>query len=331
MNLTDTFGRIHDYIRISLVDRCNLNCIYCNPVNHSLQSFKSSSILSYEELIKLITILVRDLEVKKIRFTGGEPLIRRDVMKFFQMLSDVKKVHPFEIGITTNGTQLEDKIESLYLYGTNSLNISLDSLDKEKFQYITGKDLLQPTLHSINKAMQFNFDKVKLNAVIIKDVNDDELIDFIDHFLDTNLNIRFIEYMPFSGNGWDESKFFSWEEMKSSIEAKYKLNEIESSGKVAKEFFVEGTNLKVGFISSVSNHFCDSCNRLRISSSGKIKSCLFSQPEEINLKEMLSNTTYNDSEIAQALAASLQNKWFKHPDADELMNLQNNNMMTIGG
>lgn len=330
MNLTDTYGRIHDYIRISLVDKCNLNCIYCNPGKQTITS-KSKFILSYEELIRLITILVRDLNVKKIRFTGGEPLIRKDVLTFFKMLYEVKQLYPFEIGITTNGTQLEDKIETLHSFGLNSLNISLDSLNREKFNYITGKDLLEPTLRSISKAMQFNFDKVKLNAVIIKDVNDDELINFINHFHNTNLSIRFIEYMPFSGNGWDDSKFLSREKMKENIEAEYKLIEIDSIGKVAKEYLVEGLNLKIGFISSISNHFCDSCNRLRISASGKIKSCLFSQTEEINLKAMLSDSAYCDYEIAQALAASLKNKWLKHPDADELINLKNNNMMAIGG
>jgi molybdenum cofactor biosynthesis protein A len=331
MNLTDSFGRIHDYIRISLVDRCNLNCIYCNPVNQSIQSLKSESILSYEELIRLINILVRDLEVKKIRFTGGEPLIRKDVLNFFRMLSEIKKSYPFKIGVTTNGTQLEDKIELLHSYGVNSLNISLDSLDKDKFHFITGKDLLEPTLRSISKSLQFSFDNVKLNAVIIKDVNDDEPVNFINHFHNKNLSIRFIEYMPFSGNGWDDSKFLSWEKMKNNIETEYKLIEIESTGKVAKEYFVEGSKLKIGFISSISNHFCDSCNRLRISASGKIKSCLFSQAEEINLKAMLSDSDYSDAGIALALASSLKNKWLKHPDADELTNLQNNNMMAIGG
>lgn len=144
---------------------------------------------------------MRNCEVKKIRFIGGEPLIKKDVLKFFQMLSDVKKVFPFEIGITTNGTLLEGKILSLHSFGVDRINISLDSLNRNKFIAITGKDLLDTTLRSINKALQYNFDKVKINAVIIKNINDNELIDFIEQFKNTNLNIRFIEYMPFGNNG----------------------------------------------------------------------------------------------------------------------------------
>ena len=173
MKLTDSYGRIHDYIRISLIDKCNLNCIYCNPQNQLVNSSKRDAILSYEELIRLITILVRDLEVRKIRFTGGEPLIRKNILTFFQMLSHVREEYPFEIGITTNGTQLEDKIKSLHSSGVNKMNISLDTLQRNKFIAITGKDLLETTLRSIEKAAQVNFQSVKINAVIIKNINDD--------------------------------------------------------------------------------------------------------------------------------------------------------------
>lgn len=243
MILKDSFGKKHDYIGISLIDKCNLNCIYCNPKNQLYNLLKNNHILSYEELIRLITILVRDWGVKKVRFTRGEPLIRRDILKFFQMLSDIKKEIPFEVGITTNGTLLEDKISSLQLCGVNRLNISLDTLQRNKYIAITGKNLLDATLRSIYKALQCNFDKVKIKAVIIKNINEDELIDFIDHFRDTNLNIRFIEYMPFSGNGWVDSKFISWRKMVSIIETKYDLREIESEGNVAKDFSVSGDHL----------------------------------------------------------------------------------------
>lgn len=331
MKLKDNFGRVHNYIRISLIDKCNLNCIYCNPGNQIVNSLKSKSILSYEELIRLITILVRDLEVKKIRFTGGEPLIRKGILTFFRMLSSVKKEYPFEIGITTNGTFLEDKIESLYSFGVNRLNISLDSLKRNNFIAITAKDLLDTTLRSIHKALQYDFDKVKVNAVIIKNTNDDELVNFIDHFRNSKLNIRFIEYMPFAGNGWDDSKFISWEEMKTKIESNYKLIKTISDGNIAKDFIVDGTQLKLSFISSISNHFCDSCNRLRITAAGEIKNCLFSQSQEINLKDMLCSADHSDKEISEAISDSLQNKWLQHPTAEDLVNLQHNNMMSIGG
>ncbi len=331
MQLVDSFGRIHDYIRISLIDKCNLNCIYCNPYNHLSTISKQNTVLKYEELIRLIKIFVRDLEVKKIRFTGGEPLIRKDILTFFQMLSEIKKCYPFEVGITTNGTQLEDKIDSLNLFGVNRINISLDTLKQNKFIAITGKDLLHSTLQSIKKAELLNFDGLKINSVIIKNTNDDELFDFIKFFIETNINIRFIEYMPFSGNEWDDSKFISCGEIRSMIESKYRLREIESANKISKDFLLEGSELKVSFISSISNHFCDSCNRLRITASGKIKNCLFSHSKEINLKQMLQNYSMADSEIADAILTSLQDKWPQHPVAEQLMNMHDNNMLSIGG
>ncbi|MEW6004846.1 MAG: GTP 3',8-cyclase MoaA [Stygiobacter sp.] len=331
MKLIDNFNRIHDYVRISLIDKCNLNCIYCNPSN-TLAKFESNkSILSYEELFRLIKILVRDLEVKKIRFTGGEPLIRKDVMKFFKMIYPLKNKYDFEIGITTNGTNLLDKLESLHSSGVDRLNISLDTLSKSKFIAITGKDFFDETISAINKAVQLGFKSVKINMVVIKNVNDDELINLLDYFKSYPVTLRFIEYMPFTGNQWDNSKFLGWNEIKSEIERKYLLTEMQSDGKISKDYFIGNTKLKVGFISSISDHFCDSCNRLRITASGQIKNCLFSNPSNVSLKTLLADETISDEIIVGFIQNSLQTKWQKHPNADELAALNQNNMMSIGG
>lgn len=331
MKLIDNFNRIHDYVRISLIDKCNLNCIYCNPSN-TLANFESNkSILSYEELFRLINILVRDLEVKKIRFTGGEPLIRKDVIKFFEMISSLKKQYDLEIGITTNGTHLLDKLESLKKFGVERLNISLDTLNKTKFIAITGKDYFHDTITAIQKAILLDFKSVKVNAVIIKNINDDELNNFIEYFKSYPITLRFIEYMPFTGNQWDDSKFLSWGEMKLQIEKNFSLKEIENDGKVSKDFFVNEAKLKIGFISSISDHFCDSCNRLRITASGQIKNCLFSNPSGISLKSLLSDESISDEKIVEFIQNSLQSKWMKHPSADKLAALNQNNMMSIGG
>lgn len=331
MKLIDNLNRIHDYVRISLIDKCNLNCIYCNPSNTIAQFHSNKSILSYEELLRLITIFVRDLEVKKIRFTGGEPLIRKDVMEFFQMISAVKEQYDFEIGITTNGTHLFDKLERLHHYGVDKLNISLDTLKPAKFIAVTGSDCFNETLSSINKAVTLGFKSVKVNSVIMKNINEDELACFVEYFELYPITLRFIEYMPFSGNHWNGSKFVSWEEMKTIIETKYSLREIPCDGKVSKDYFVEGAQLKIGFISSISDHFCESCNRLRVTATGQIKNCLFSTPTEKNLKSLLADTTMSDDRIAEFVASSLQTKWLKHPSVDELSTLNENNMMSIGG
>lgn len=331
MNLIDNFGRTYDYVRISLVDKCNLNCIYCNP-NNSLTRFDSKkAILSYEELCRLINILVKSLGVKKIRFTGGEPFIRKDVMKFFKMISVLKLENPFEIGITTNGTKLFENLDALYQLGIDRLNISLDTLSQIKFIAITGSDYFNITLSSIHKAVETGSFSVKINAVIIKNINDDELNDFVEYFKQFPITIRFIEYMPFSGNLWDDQKFISWEEMKSIIEKKYTLVEIRHDRRVSKDYFVEGAKLKVGFISSISNDFCANCNRLRITASGKIKNCLFSSASENNLKNILGDSSVSDKQIIREIKKSLQNKWYKHPSVDELSKLNQNNMMSIGG
>ncbi|MGB9856317.1 MAG: GTP 3',8-cyclase MoaA [Caldisericum exile] len=331
MKLTDNFDRIHDYVRISLIDKCNLNCIYCNPSNTLAKFETNKSILSYEELYRLIHILIRDLEVKKIRFTGGEPLIRKDVIKFFEMISSLKKQYGFEIGITTNGTHLLEKLEALKKFGVDRLNISLDTLSRTKFIAITGKDFFDETITAIQKAISLDFKSVKVNAVIIKNINDDELIDFVEFFKSYSITLRFIEYMPFTGNQWDDSKFLSWREMKYRVEQKYSLTEIESDGKVSKDFFVDHAKLKIGFISSISDHFCDSCNRLRITATGQIKNCLFSNPSEVSLKSLLADRAISDKTIVEFIQNSLQSKWMKHPSADELAALNQNNMMSIGG
>ncbi len=331
MKLKDNFNRIHDYVRISLIDKCNLNCIYCNPPSTYAKFVTHKSILSYEELYRLINVLVRDLEIKKIRFTGGEPLIRKDAVKFFEMIFPLKKKYNFEIGITTNGTHLLDKIESLHKFGVERLNISLDTLNKTKFIAITGKDCFDNTLESIRKSISLDFKSVKVNVVVIKNINDDELNNFIEYFKSFPISLRFIEYMPFMGNEWNNSKFLSWRDMKSQIEQKFSLTETESKGKVSKDYFVDGTELKVGFISSISDHFCDSCNRLRITATGQIKNCLFSNPSEFSLKSLLADDSISDEVIVEHIQNSLQSKWLKHPTANELSQLNQNNMMSIGG
>lgn len=331
MKLKDSFNRIHDYVRISLIDKCNLNCIYCNPQNTMNMFYSNKSILSFEEIFRLILILVRDFEVKKIRFTGGEPLIRKDITDFFKLIFSLKNQYDFEIGITTNGTNLLDKLEHLFNYGIDSLNISLDTLDRKKFISITGKDYFDETLKAIQKAVTMGFNSVKINVVVIKGINDDELISFIEYFKSYNISLRFIEYMPFSGNRWEEEKFISWWEIKSNIKEKFNLIEIKNRSKISKDYLVDGTNLKVGFISSISDHFCDSCNRLRITASGQIKNCLFAVPDDKSLKSLLTDENISDEVIAKFILNSLNSKWYKHPDSNELLLLNKNNMMSIGG
>ena len=331
--LIDKFGRIHDYIRISLTDKCNLNCIYCNPVTHNYRKLGKNDILTYDELIRLIKIFLFDFKVKKIRFTGGEPLVRKNIIAFFEKLCDIKLKSNFELCLTTNGTLLEDKIFLLKELGLNKLNISIDSLNAEKFKQITGKDIIESVIHSIDIAEECKFDELKINVVLIKGLNDGELLDFVDFVRDREITLRFIEYMPFSCNGWDENMFISCEEMKSAIEKKYKLDKINDSKlRVASNYSMNGYRGMIGFISSISNLFCGSCNRLRIKSNGTMKSCLFSkETEEIDLKRYIRNPNYSDSDIAQIIFTRLQLKEKEHMNVNEIIKLNKNKMIDVGG
>jgi molybdenum cofactor biosynthesis protein A len=331
--LIDSFNRVHDYLRISLTDKCNLNCIYCNPSDYKINKLQRNQILSFDELLRLINIFAGKLGIKKIRFTGGEPLVRKDVLSFFQSVFSLKQKYGFETGITTNGTLLEDKLESLKKYSIDKLNISIDSLNPGKYKFITGKDNLIEVLRSIKKANELIFNPLKLNVVVIKNINDDEILDFVDFIIDSDMNVRFIEYMPFGNNRWNKNEFISFDEIKNIIEDKYQLNEILSiKNLVAKDFSINGHSGTVSFISSISNHFCETCNRLRIDAQGKMKLCLFSSGEnELNFKELLNDSNYNDDKISELIQKALLPKPQVHPDISELIKLEENNMLNIGG
>lgn len=331
MKLIDNFGRIHNYVRISLIDKCNLNCIYCSPVMESNHYYHNHDLLTADEIMRLLKIFVRKLEVEKIRFTGGEPFIRKDIHHILKSVSELKKEFPITLGITTNGTELKSNLHSLLTYGIDHLNISLDTLQQQRYIAITGKNLFEATLQSIQQAVDLNFKKVKVNAVVIKDINDDELIDFVEYFKNRDVELRFIEFMPFGNNTWQKDGFVSAEEMKNKIESAFAISRINNDNKNAEIYSVDGHQLKVGFISSISKHFCDSCNRLRITADGKIKLCLFSLEQEKGLKHYLSDKTVSDDDIANIIAQTLQYKQGKHSEIEELVALHDNNMLSIGG
>ena len=331
--LKDSFNRIHDYLRISLTDKCNLNCIYCNPLEHQSKKLNKNKILTFDELLRLINIFSGGLGINKIRFTGGEPLVRRNILGFFKSVHLLKIKYGFELGLTTNGTLLEGNLQELKGYGIDKLNISLDSLKPERFQYITGKDNLDSVIRSINKATDLGFNPLKINVVVMKNVNEDEVIDFVEFATYTNLNVRFIEFMPFGNNNWNTDGFISSEEIKNLIETKYKLKEITGPMNiVAKDYSIAGHSGKVSFISSISDHFCKSCNRLRIDARGKMKLCLFSTgTNELNFKQLLNNSQYSDEMISEMILTSLYQKEKTHPRIEELLKFEENNMLSIGG
>ena len=331
MKLIDRFNRTHDYLRISLTDKCNYNCIYCNP-NKLNDKFSKMNLLTFEELLRVIEIFAKELEFKKFRFTGGEPLVRRDVFNFFREVKKLKSIYGFKTGITTNGSLLKGRTGELKTSGIDSLNISLDSLNKNNFLSITQKDEADRILNVINEAITNGYSPVKVNAVIIKGINDGEILNFVDYFKDLDVNIRFIEFMPFGSNTWERNGFISYKEIKNIVEEKYELSVLSSDkNSVAKDYQMDNYPAKVSFISSISDHFCSTCNRVRISSTGKFRLCLFSEGKhEINFKELF-NKNYSNKEIVKELNEAIQHKWEKHPEPEELTDMMDNNMMTIGG
>lgn len=331
--LKDNFGRIHNYLRISLTDKCNLNCIYCNPSRSAIKNIPHHDILSFEEILRLIHIFVGKFGINKLRFTGGEPFARKGIMDFFALLAPVIKEHDIYTGITTNGTLLKDRLSLLKEYKIPNLNISLDSLNPDTFKKMTGSLLFNETITSINDAISAGFDNLKINVVVVRGINDNELLDFVRFAVDKNINVRFIEFMPFSDNQWNESSFIGYQEMITRISSGFKLelNE-ENEQNVSKDYNISGSGGKISFISSVSDHFCGSCSRLRITADGHMKLCLFSTLiDGLDLRSMLRFDQMNDDDIATAIELKTTLKKYKHPDPAELIQLNHNNMIAIGG
>jgi cyclic pyranopterin phosphate synthase len=331
--LTDSFGRAHSYLRISLTDKCNLACAYCSPATHQTEKTNFSSQLSVDELERIMRIFIEQFGINKIRFTGGEPLVRKDILEIFKRAHQLKQKNNFELCLTSNGIFLADKIEELKEEGLDTINISLDSLNAKTFSLITGKDELASVLDAIDKAESLGFNPVKVNTVIIRDINDNELLDFVSFASERNFNIRFIEFMPFANNNWNERSLVPFEEMKQRIETEFRLLPIQTTKQsVAKNFSIEGKTGQVSFITSMSEHFCGDCNRLRLTASGSLKVCLFSEKEkDIPLLPLLRDATISDEETADIILHSLQKKGFAHAPLEELQQLDKNNMISIGG
>jgi molybdenum cofactor biosynthesis protein A len=332
MELTDNFGRIHNYLRISLTDRCNLNCIYCNPVLQKAEFIGKQEILTFEEIARLINIFAEFFNFKKFRFTGGEPLARKGFVSFISGLKDLKGLYGFKTAITTNGVLLADIINDVFDAGIDNINISLDSLNPKTFKNITGKSELHRVLYSVFRAKELSFDELKINCVVMRGINDTEIIPFADFAVHNDINVRFIEYMPFSNNGWSERTFISAGQIKKIIDSKYSLIESSFNGSVSKDYFIGGKKGQISFISSISDHFCDKCSRLRITAKGGLRLCLFSEEkQELDLKLLLNNNTINDYEIAEEIMEFVKTKLEKHPDTNELIKMDYNYMLRNGG
>ena len=324
--LIDTFGRKHNYLRISVTDRCNLRCFYCMP-HEGIAWKKKDQLLTFEEIIRVSRVFAQ-MGVDKIRLTGGEPMVRKNLEVLIEQLALIDGVKT--IAMTTNATLLKPVAKHLKSIGLKALNISLDTFKEERFAAITRRDDFQNVRDGIDEALDADFESLKLNMVVMSGVNDDEIMDFVDFVRDKKMNVRFIEYMPFKDNLWNLDKVVTFQEMHDRIQQKYKLYPLAAEASaVAKDFGIEGHTGTVSFISSMSDSFCGTCNRLRLTADGSIKSCLF-YPAETSLRDEL-RKGITDQTLEELILQALALKPEAHPPAEEIAAADNRAMIEIGG
>ncbi|GFT28233.1 molybdenum cofactor biosynthesis protein 1 [Nephila pilipes] len=304
-SLVDTFGRKHNYLRISLTERCSFRCLYCMP-EEGVTLTPKSHLLTTKEVIDIASLFVK-IGVSKIRFTGGEPLIRKDLTEIIRAVSQLEDLHT--IGMTTNGLVLHHRIKELKVAGLNALNISLDTLIPAKFEFIARHKGLNSVMKSINTALDTGFDPVKINCVVMKGINEDELISFVKFTEFKNVDVRFIEYSPFGGNKWNDMKMMPYSEMLRIIKMEFpdlkRLQDLPND--TSKAYKVPGFKGQIGFITSMTENFCSSCNRLRITADGSLKVCLFGN-EEISLRDALRQKLPEDVLLNMISSAVLSKK-----------------------
>lgn len=326
--IVDGFGRKHDYLRISLTERCNLRCFYCMP-EEGVKLRDKSEFMSAEETIEIAKVFV-GLGVKKIRLTGGEPLVKNNADFIIRELGKL----PVELAITTNGVIVDRFIDTFKEAGIKSVNVSLDSLKEERFNDISRRNYFTQIKENIDLLIENGF-HVKINVVVIRDLNEDEIVDFVRWTQNTNLHVRFIEFMPFDGNNWNWDKKVSYKEIVDTVSlgfGKDNFIKIEDApNDTTRNYKLVDGKGTFGIISSVTNPFCDTCNRVRLTADGKIKNCLFSSAETDVLTAHRSNL-----EIESLIRKAINNKEKERGGMPEFSDEDvskhiNRSMITIGG
>ncbi len=325
--MLDSLGRDINYLRISVTDRCNLRCRYCMP-EHGVELKEHREILRLEEIQRIVDISTR-VGIRKVRLTGGEPLIRRNIPELVSMIAATKKID--DIALTTNGVLFPRMAAELKDAGLDRINLSLDTLNASKYCYITRNGQLPVVIEALWLALRLELHPVKINTVIIKDFNDDEIMDFCRLAYDAPIHVRFIEFMPIGEiNFWQEDKIISCDEIRAQIEDRYKLIpwKISRGNGPAKCYRMEGGQGSVGFITPMSNHFCKECNRLRLTADGKLRGCLYSN-SEIDLKPALRDGT--DEDVLELIIKAINAKPDRHQMGKERWGQDNRKMYQIGG
>ena len=357
--LTDTFNRQHTYLRISITERCNLRCTYCMPES-GVPLSPPSHLLTTPEIVYLSELFVNQ-GVNKIRLTGGEPTVRKDIIALMQEIGALRSRGLKELCITTNGLALHRKLDALAEAGLTGINLSLDTLDPFQFQIMTRRPGFDAVMRTLDRVIEMNKlgagIKLKLNCVVMRGVNDREILDFVEMTREKDIEIRFIEYMPFDGNRWERGKVVGYQEMLSLIREKYPgfAKARDRYNDTSKTYQVDGFKGRVGFITSMTHNFCGSCNRLRITADGSLKVCLFGNAE-VSLRDLLRKTNggepieeagmealkrlemegrslgeERERELLDVIGMAVKRKKERHAGMGQLENMKNRPMILIGG
>jgi len=325
--LQDGFGRIHNNLRISVTDRCNLRCTYCMPEDVVFRD--RSELLSFEEITHFVRVAA-PLGIDKIRLTGGEPLMRRDLPTLVRMIVDIPGIR--DIGLTTNGILLADQAQALYDAGLRRLNVSLDTLDPGRFRELTRRDGVEKVIAGMFAAKKAGFDPIKVNAVSIRGITDNDAVPLAQFCRENGFELRFIEYMPIGADSWEREKVFFAHEILDQLESAF--GPIAPSPNYdprspAMDFDYSDGGGRVGIIASISRPFCRSCNRVRLTAEGKLRNCLFAL-DEVDVKPFL-REQHDDEALAQTIRRNVAEKWEGHEINTAKFVKPERTMHTIGG
>jgi len=327
MAILDTFGRNHNYLRISLTDACNFRCFYCMP-NEDVSCTPNAQLMQPKEILSIAKQFVA-MGVDKIRLTGGEPLVRKEAREIIQELSKL----PVELCLTSNGALVHLFKDCLLASSIRSINISLDTLEENKFQVLTKRTHFKQVRDNIEWLLENNF-SVKINAVLIKGINEKEINDFIELTRYKKLHIRFIEFMPFTDNGWDDKRLVTQQEILDTATAKFDIIKLQDEkNATAKKYKAIGCEGTFAIISTMTNPFCDSCNRIRLTADGKIKNCLFSETETDLLSALREGKPIVPLIYAaiEAKKEKLGGQLFANFSTKDFVYIKNRSMIGIGG
>jgi cyclic pyranopterin phosphate synthase len=330
--LIDTYGRGHRDLRVSLTDRCSLRCTYCMPVDFA-DWIPSAELLTTDELMNVLAIAI-DEGIDEVRLTGGEPLLRPDVVDVVRRINDLPR--PPRVSITTNALRLGGLAGPLRDAGLERVNVSLDTLDRERFKQLTHRDRLDDVLAGLAAARAAGLAPVKVNAVLMRGVNEDEAVPMLRRALEEGWQLRFIEQMPLDAGGlWNRAKMVTAEDILESLSAEFDITPLPQRGTApAEEFYVDGGPATVGIIASVTRPFCGTCDRLRLTADGQLRNCLFAR-DETDLRSVLRDEALSESnretEIRRRLHASVQAKLPGHGINDPSFIQPPRPMSAIGG